>query len=255
MTIRPQVEVTSARQDESGITLGVVEGGQHGEVRGSLLLVAAGRRPRLEALDLDRVGVKTDARGIVVDAKLRTSARGVYAIGDVVAKSPQFTHVAGYHAGIAVQNALLVPYAKTDYASLTRGDLLRPRAGARRHGRRRGPQAAPRRRAHAGGRTRRQRPGPDGARGARVDPARRPSQRLRPRGLDPGSARRRTRPCVGAGDRRRLEAQGRGAHDRAISDARRGQQGGGRRVLQTEAVRRAVKKSRCAFLPSPMRIR
>jgi len=118
VTIRQQVEVASARQDESGITLGVVEGGQPGEVRGSHLLVAAGRRPRLEALDLDKAGVKTDADGIVVDAKLRTSARGVYAIGDVVAKAPQFTHVAGYHAGIAVQNALLVPYAKTDYASL-----------------------------------------------------------------------------------------------------------------------------------------
>jgi len=118
VTIRQQVEVASARQDEPGITLGVVEGGQRGEIRGSHLLVATGRRPRLEALDLDKAGVKTDAGGIVVDAKLRTSARGVYAIGDVVAKSPQFTHVAGYHAGIAVQNALLVPYAKTDYASL-----------------------------------------------------------------------------------------------------------------------------------------
>jgi pyruvate/2-oxoglutarate dehydrogenase complex dihydrolipoamide dehydrogenase (E3) component len=96
----------------------VSEDGRTSEVEGSHLLVAAGRSARVGSLDLDRVGVEHTADGIVVDAKLRTRAHGVYAIGDVVAKAPRFTHVAGYHAGIAVQNALTVPLAKTDYGSL-----------------------------------------------------------------------------------------------------------------------------------------
>jgi len=55
--------------------------------------------------------VTVEKGGIVVDAKLRTNVHGVYAIGDVVAKAPHFTHITACHAGIAVQNALLLPYA------------------------------------------------------------------------------------------------------------------------------------------------
>ena len=118
VVIRQNAKVTAVRQGGAGIVLALDEGGQHSEVEGSHLLVAAGRRPRLAALDLERAGVHASDDGIIVDEKLRTSARGVFAIGDVVAKAPHFTHVAGYHAGIAVQNALLFPYARTDYASL-----------------------------------------------------------------------------------------------------------------------------------------
>lgn len=118
VTVRQQTAVLSVRQQAGAIVLTLEEGGQHSELSGSHLLVAAGRSPRTQALALDRAGVKVDKAGIVVDAKLRTNVRGVYAIGDVVAEAPHFTHIAGYHAGIAVQNALLLPYAKTDYASL-----------------------------------------------------------------------------------------------------------------------------------------
>lgn len=118
VVIRQNAKVAAARRGDAGIVLALDEGGQRSEVEGSHLLVAAGRRPRVAALDLERAGVQTSDDGIIVDEKLRTSARGVFAIGDVVAKAPRFTHVAGYHAGIAVQNALLFPYAKTDYSSL-----------------------------------------------------------------------------------------------------------------------------------------
>jgi pyruvate/2-oxoglutarate dehydrogenase complex dihydrolipoamide dehydrogenase (E3) component len=70
------------------------------------ILVAAGRAPRTDALDLYRVGVDSDGRGAVtVDASLRTSARGVFAAGDVTAQMP-FTHVAAHHARVATPNAL-----------------------------------------------------------------------------------------------------------------------------------------------------
>ncbi len=118
VVLRQQTSVKAVRQEAGQIVLTVDEGGQTSEITGSHLLVATGRKPRLDALDLDRAGVVTDKGGIVVDRKLRTNVHGIYAIGDVVAGAPHFTHIAAYHAGIAVQNALLLPYAKTDYSAL-----------------------------------------------------------------------------------------------------------------------------------------
>lgn len=74
-------------------------------LEGSHLLVAAGRRPNVENLGLEAAGVRYSSKGIEVDARLRTSNKHIYAAGDVVG-SYQFTHVASYHAGIVVRNAL-----------------------------------------------------------------------------------------------------------------------------------------------------
>ena len=68
--------------------------GEGGSVAGTHLLVAAGRRPNTDDLGCDAAGVKLDRRGFVsVDDRYRTSAAGVYAVGDVTG-GPQFTHVA-----------------------------------------------------------------------------------------------------------------------------------------------------------------
>ena len=61
---------------------------------------------------------KYSIKGIVVDRRLRTSNRRVFAIGDVVAGAPMLTHVAGYHAGIVIRNALFRLPAKVDYGAL-----------------------------------------------------------------------------------------------------------------------------------------
>ena len=75
-------------------------------VSGTHLLVAAGRSPNLEKLDLDKGNIAHQRQGITVDKGLRsTTNRKVYAIGDV-AGGLQFTHVANYHAGLVVRNAL-----------------------------------------------------------------------------------------------------------------------------------------------------
>jgi pyruvate/2-oxoglutarate dehydrogenase complex dihydrolipoamide dehydrogenase (E3) component len=74
-------------------------------IAGSHLLAAAGRTPNVADLGLDRAGIKHEARGIVVDKRLRTTNKRVYAVGDV-AGGPQFTHVANYHAGLVVRHAL-----------------------------------------------------------------------------------------------------------------------------------------------------
>jgi pyruvate/2-oxoglutarate dehydrogenase complex dihydrolipoamide dehydrogenase (E3) component len=74
-------------------------------IEASHVLVAAGRRPNVAGLGLDAAGVAVTAQGITVDRGLRTTNRRIFAIGDVVG-GPQFTHVAGHHAGVVVKRAL-----------------------------------------------------------------------------------------------------------------------------------------------------
>lgn len=74
-------------------------------LEGTHLLLAVGRQANTKYLNLEEAGIDTFRRGIKVDHSLKTSNRRVYAIGDV-AGGFQFTHVAGYHAGIVVRSAL-----------------------------------------------------------------------------------------------------------------------------------------------------
>ncbi|MBV2359893.1 FAD-dependent oxidoreductase [Thalassococcus sp. CAU 1522] len=80
--------------------------------KGTHLLVAVGRKANTDGLNLDAAGIKTTRSGIQVDDGLKTTNRKVYAIGDV-AGGLQFTHVAGYHAGIVIRSALFGLPAKT----------------------------------------------------------------------------------------------------------------------------------------------
>jgi pyruvate/2-oxoglutarate dehydrogenase complex dihydrolipoamide dehydrogenase (E3) component len=76
------------------------------EARGTDLLVAAGRRPNVTGLALDRAGVTYSDRGIPVDDRLRTSIPHIYAAGDVLG-GEQYSHIAGWQAFEATRNALL----------------------------------------------------------------------------------------------------------------------------------------------------
>jgi len=73
--------------------------------KGSHLLMAVGRKSNLDKLNLEAAGIEYTRRGVTVDAGLRSTNRRVYAIGDV-AGGLQFTHVAGYHAGVIIRSAL-----------------------------------------------------------------------------------------------------------------------------------------------------
>ena len=90
---------------EAGIAVDYTHEGASRHLEGSHLLVAAGRKVNVDGLGLDAAGIAHDAKGIKVDAGLRTSNARVYAIGDV-AGGLQFTHVAGYQGGLVVRNAL-----------------------------------------------------------------------------------------------------------------------------------------------------
>jgi len=70
------------------------------------IFVGAGRKPNVEGLGLEDVGVKVGRRGIEVDDRLRTSVRSIYAAGDVAGRH-LFTHSAGYEAARAVRNMFL----------------------------------------------------------------------------------------------------------------------------------------------------
>ncbi len=80
-------------------------------VTGDRLLVATGRKATIDGLDLDKAGIKTEKNSITVSKKMRTSNSKVYAIGDV-AGGLQFTHVAGYHAGLVIRAILFRMPAK-----------------------------------------------------------------------------------------------------------------------------------------------
>lgn len=79
---------------------------QHETVHGTHLLVATGRTPRTDGLDLAAAGVASTERGITVDDRLRTTQPHIYAAGDCTGGF-QFTHVAGWQGYVAVRNALL----------------------------------------------------------------------------------------------------------------------------------------------------
>lgn len=76
------------------------------KIHGSHLLLALGRVPALSRLNLPAAQVDTTAKGVTVNAGLRSSNRRIFAIGDVVG-GRQFTHVAGYHAGIVLRQVVL----------------------------------------------------------------------------------------------------------------------------------------------------
>lgn len=85
-----------------------------GKIAVDEILVAAGRQPNVESLNLDAAGVKLGKLGIEVNKKLQTTNPRIYACGDVIG-GYQFTHVAGYQANVVLKNALFLPVLKADY--------------------------------------------------------------------------------------------------------------------------------------------
>jgi len=84
---------------------------------GSHLLIATGRHANVDGLNLEAAGVSYSPRGVDVDARLRTSNKKIFAIGDV-AGPYQFTHMAAYQAGIVIRNMLFKLPAKVDYSAV-----------------------------------------------------------------------------------------------------------------------------------------
>ena len=110
VVIREGAKVVAAASGDGGVAITVesqAEEGKGGEViKGTHLLVAAGRKVTTDGLELDKGGIDHDRRGIKVDDCQRSlSNRKVYAVGDV-GGNPQFTHMAGYGGGLFIRDFL-----------------------------------------------------------------------------------------------------------------------------------------------------
>ena len=91
--------------------------GQERTYQAQTVFIATGRKPAIQGLNLEKAGVKTTSQGIVVDATLKTSAKNIYACGDVVGPY-RFSHMAWYQAVIAVRNACIPIFKKKlDYTN------------------------------------------------------------------------------------------------------------------------------------------
>jgi pyruvate/2-oxoglutarate dehydrogenase complex dihydrolipoamide dehydrogenase (E3) component len=117
-------DVTAARRDGEDY---VLELGDGRELRGDRLLVAAGRRPRVNGIGLETLRMVPDARGIPVDAHLRAGGR-LWAIGDVTGLWP-LTHVGKYQARIVAANILGKP-REARYEAVPRVTFTDPHAAA-----------------------------------------------------------------------------------------------------------------------------
>jgi mercuric reductase len=117
--VSTSVFVKSVRREDYAIvaTIAPRDGSAERELRVSHVLLASGRVPNIEGLNLEAVGVETTKLGIAVDERLRTSVPGIWAAGDVNAVA-QFTPVAQYQARLAVDDMFGVDGASADYSVL-----------------------------------------------------------------------------------------------------------------------------------------
>jgi len=112
-----QCELNKITHTDNQFQINITQENQTHEITGSHLLIAAGRKPNIGALNLDNAGVAYTKQGITVDNKMRTNKKHIFAIGDVIGQY-QFTHIASYQAGIVIKNALFRLPAKVNYSAV-----------------------------------------------------------------------------------------------------------------------------------------
>ena len=118
VTILTNTQTKKISRDQDKIITTVEDNRGLRQIEAKSLLIAVGRKPNINDLDLEKAGVEFDKKGIKVDSHLITTAKNIYAAGDVV--SPYlFTHIAEYEAVVATTNACLpIPVKKTNYKNV-----------------------------------------------------------------------------------------------------------------------------------------
>lgn len=117
LNLHEKIRVVEVQQAQNGVRVVIEKNGVQQALEGSHLLVATGRVAQVKNLHLEAAGIDYTPRGITVDARLRTTNRRVFAVGDV-AGGYQFTHVASYHAGIVLRNILFRLPTKVNYQAV-----------------------------------------------------------------------------------------------------------------------------------------
>jgi pyruvate/2-oxoglutarate dehydrogenase complex dihydrolipoamide dehydrogenase (E3) component len=115
--IRAGIRIERIEKTRTGVRAVITEDGEEREIEASHLLVAAGRQPNVEGIGLEQAGIEFDRKGIKVTDGLKTTNKHVYAVGDI-AGGLQFTHMANYHAGIVIRNALFRMPVKADSSNI-----------------------------------------------------------------------------------------------------------------------------------------
>ncbi len=126
MTIHTGTLVENVKGSDDKVTFSF--GDQSDEVE--WFIIAAGRGPDIEGLGLDEAGVKLDEGGLIeVDGALRTSVKGVYAIGDLV-PGPALAHKASDEGIIAVEDAAGLETHPIEYVDIPRATFCTPNVGS-----------------------------------------------------------------------------------------------------------------------------
>jgi dihydrolipoamide dehydrogenase/pyruvate dehydrogenase E1 component alpha subunit len=101
--VRTEARVDEVAQRDGGLEVRYAAGGEREAVPAQVVLLATGRQPYTEGLGLEEAGVRLERGRVAVDDHLRTSAKGVWAIGDVIG-GIMLAHVASYEGVCAVEN-------------------------------------------------------------------------------------------------------------------------------------------------------
>ncbi len=109
--------IVSVKKVGSSKEVTIKRGEETINLKGDTVLVAMGRAPNVDGLGLENIGLEFNRKGIVVDEKLRTTHKHIYAAGDVNGAF-QFTHAAGYEGGIVISNAIFHFPRKVDYTHM-----------------------------------------------------------------------------------------------------------------------------------------
>ncbi|MFD1030628.1 FAD-dependent oxidoreductase [Metaplanococcus flavidus] len=118
VTIHTSATAVKAAQNGEKIDLVIEKDGKETTITNEGLLVALGRKANVDGYNLETAGVNYDSKSIQVDDHMETSAKGIYAIGDVVGPY-QLSHMANYQGITATQNAILPINKKIDYEQVT----------------------------------------------------------------------------------------------------------------------------------------
>lgn len=130
LEILTKAKVINARSVKGKKILTIKINKEESEIEANQILVATGRKPNLDGLELERAGVKFNQKRVETDQFLRTSARHIFAAGDVTGHF-QFTHTADYEGQIVIQNAFLF-YGlrkKTDFRVIPWATFTSPEIG------------------------------------------------------------------------------------------------------------------------------
>jgi len=111
-----QTKVLDASPDKENVEVAVERDGRQERISGEKILMAIGRTPYTEGLNLEKIGIRMEGKFIKVNSKMETNVEGIYAIGDVIGKL-MLAHAASAEGIVAVEN-IMGKFREVDYQKI-----------------------------------------------------------------------------------------------------------------------------------------